>query len=167
VDQNAPRLELTATPWVDAANAHRVSLSVTVTNVGHRPALAAIRSWMIGFRVEVPDGVVGCAPATHGRTLPREAFQTLKPGGATTLTVLVVESCGDNLFPRPGLYRVTPRLVLPEGGGGDGLAAITGSVRAAQPSLVRIAEGPDPFHKRPPRAVRASRAIEAAAGGPP
>ena len=157
MDENAARLQLTASPFADAMDGRRVTLTLTVTNVGHRAATAAIRSRMAGFRGDGPDGTMHChAPATnHG--VPREGFLTLKPGASTALTILVVEACGRELFRRPGLYRVTPTLHLGETGAELGLAAFTGWLRAAEPTLVRIAEGPDPFYKHHPRAVHAPR----------
>jgi hypothetical protein len=163
-DENAPRLELTAGPYVDASHGRKVTVTVTVTNVGHRAALAAIRSRMLSFVVDGPDERIEC-PAAVRRVLPREGYTTLKPGGSTSLSVLVVEACGRELFRRPGLYRIVPTLHLTENGADLGLMALTGSIRAVEPTVVRIAEGPDPFYKQPPRAVRAPRAEGDEGGG--
>ena len=133
-DENAARLELTASPFADAANGQRVSLTLTVTNVGHRPAIgAAIRPRMAGFRVDGPDGVTERCPRAEApsRGVPREGFLTLKPGASTALTILLAEACGQDLFRRPGLYRVTPTLHLHESGAALGLSAITGRLHAA------------------------------------
>jgi hypothetical protein len=157
VDENAPRFEIKTPAYADAATARAVSLSVTVTNIGHRPALAAIRPRMIGFRVEGPDGVVVCPHDAH-LSVPREGYQTIRPGGSTSITMLAVEACGQDLFRRPGLYRVTPTLHLTETGEQFGLLALTGSVRAPEPMLVRVATGPDPFYARRPQALRAPHA---------
>jgi hypothetical protein len=157
VDQNAPKLEIASTPFVDAARGHKVQIALTISNTGHRPALAAIRTRNVGFRVEGPDGVMGCRPGISSRPVARDGFQTVKPGGSTSLTVLVEEACGRELFRRPGLYRVTPTLHLRESGSDLGLAAITGHVRAKEPTLVRISEGPDPFYKAPPKPKRAPK----------
>jgi hypothetical protein len=157
VDENAPRIELRATPFADAVDGFKVSLTITATNVGHRPATVAILTRMVGFRVAGPDGVGHChaAPATHA--LPREAFRVLRPGGAVSLTLFVEEACRHALFRRPGLYHVTPSLHLNENGAELHLDALTGTVRAAQPSLVRVAEGPEPFYPRAPQALRAPK----------
>ena len=155
VDENAPRFELHAPSHVDAVTAFRVSLAITVTNAGHRPGVAAIRPRMLGFRVEGPDGLAHCPAAPPTRGLPREAFQTLKPGGSVAFTILVEEACGRDVFRRPGLYRLQPVLHLDERGDEHGLSAITGILHTAEPTLVRISEGPEPFYKSPPAAVRA------------
>jgi hypothetical protein len=162
-DANAARLELRASPFADAGDGHHVSLTLTVTNVGHRPATAAIRSRMAGFRVEGPDGLTRCHPAPADHGVPREGFLTLKPGASTALTILVAEACGQEVFRRPGLYRVTSSLHLAESGADLGLAAITGRLHTAEPTLVRIATGPDPFYRRTPKAVRAPHHEESAA----
>jgi hypothetical protein len=154
VDENAPRLALTTTSHVDAGSGLNVAVTVTATNDGHRPMLAAIRARMVGFRIEGPDGVVHCSPAAPTRALPREGFQTLRPGGSTSLTVLVEEACGQALFRRPGLYKVTPSLVLGETGAEIGLAAFTGAAKAKDATLVRIAAGSVPFYPGRPRLLR-------------
>jgi hypothetical protein len=163
-DENAPRLELKAAAYADVGAARSVSLSVTITNVGHRAAIAAIRARMLGFVVEGPDGPVDCAWDSH-LNVPREGYQTLKPGGATTLTILAVEACGQDLFRRPGLYRVTPTIHLSETGEHLGIAAITGPLKAPEPMLVRIATGPDPFYVKKPQVVRAPHPDTDESGG--
>lgn len=157
VDENAPRLVLTGSGWADAVMGYKVAITVTLTNAGHRAALAAVRSRAVGFRVEGPGGVFRCRPSAAAHTIAREGFQTLRPGGAASLTVLVEEACGRELFRQPGLYRVTPSLHLHESGSELGLAAWTGVLHAREPTLVRVATGPEPFHAAPPRALRASR----------
>lgn len=166
VDENAPRLEVKGSAYADAINGFKVSITVTATNVGHRPATVAILERMVGFRIQGPDGVSHChaAPPTHA--LPREAYRVIKPGGSASLTLLVEEACRHPLFRRPGLYEVTPSLHLNEGGAELHLEALTGTVRAATPTLVRVAEGPDPFYRHAPQVVRAPRAEGEAHDGP-
>jgi hypothetical protein len=157
VDENAARIEVTAPPFVDAVDSRRVTLTVKVANAGHRAAMASIRTRMVGFRIEGPDGVVRCHPTDashHG--VPREGFQPLKPGASVALTMLVSEACGREVFRRPGLYHVTPSLHLHESGAEVGLSALIGHFHAAEPTLVRVAEGPEPFYKHAPKPVRAA-----------
>jgi hypothetical protein len=156
LDENAPRLEVTTGAFADVGNGRALSATVTVTNVGHRVAIAAIRSRMIAFHVEGPDGPLHC-PHEVRTNMPREAFQTLKPGASTSVTMLVVEQCGRDLFPRPGLYELTPTLHLDDGGTHLGLGAMTGSFRAVQPMLIRVAEGSEPFNRHKPHVTRAPR----------
>ncbi len=155
VDENAARFELTGPAHIDALDGFKVTLTLTLTNVGHRPAHAAVRTKMVGFHIDGPDGFVGChaSPASHN--LPREAFATLKPGASTSLTLLVQEACGQDVFRRPGLYRVTPTLHLDERSPDPALVPFLGVVHAREPTLVRIAEGPAPFYKSPPQPIRA------------
>jgi hypothetical protein len=157
VDENAANVELKATPWVDASSGNKVTMTVTATNVGHRAALVAVRSRMLAFRVNGPDGIERCGAAPPTRSIPREGFQTLRPGASITQTVLVEEACGRELFRRPGLYRVTPSLHLDESGSEIGLAAYTGTARVKETTLVRVHAGTEPFYKGPPRAVKTEK----------
>ena len=154
VDENAARIEIKASPYADAANGYRVTMTVTATNAGHRAALAAIRTRMLTFRVDGPDGVVRCGTPQPTHAVPRDGYRTLKPGASTSLTVLVEEACGRSLFRRPGLYRVTPSLHLVESGSELGIGVYTGVAQVNEPTYVRIAGGPQPFHAGPPKAVR-------------
>jgi hypothetical protein len=154
IDENAARFELIATPHVDASSGPAVTLSVTLTNIGHRDALAAVRARGLAFEVDGPDGEVACPYEKH-ISVAREGFQPLRPGASTTLTVLVAEACGQEIFRRPGLYTITTTLHLTEDGAEHGLAAWTGAIKAREPTLVRIAEGPEPFRAKPPEAKRA------------
>jgi hypothetical protein len=164
VDENAPRLEVSAPAYVDAGKGSSVTVTVTATNAGHRPMVAAIRARLLGFRIEGPDGVVHCMPGAPTRAVPREGFQTLRPGGSTSLTVLVEEACGRAVFGRPGLYKMTPSLHLVEPG--PDLVAFTGHAKAREPTLVRIATGPEPFYVVQPKALRAPGHEPGEAPGP-
>jgi hypothetical protein len=113
---------------------------------------------MLGLRVEGPDGVMHCHAASPSNSLPREAFQALKPGGSTSLTLMVQEACEKEIFRRPGLYHVTPSLHLDERSSDPSLVPMLGVIHAKEPTLVRIAEGPEPFYKSPPQPVRAAKA---------
>jgi hypothetical protein len=153
VDENAPRLELTTTPFVDASSTTRATVTFTATNVGRRPMLVAIHQRMLGIRIDGPDGVLRCSsmPATHG--IPRELYRTLKPGASTSMTLLLNEGCTRDAMRRPGLYRVQATLNANESGSELGLTAYTGKARTKEPALVRVLSGPDPFYAVPPRAV--------------
>jgi hypothetical protein len=155
VDENAARFELKASPYLDAASGFRVAMTVTATNVGHRPALTAMRARMIGFRIDGPDGTMHCSAGGPTRAIARDGYRSIKPGASASLTILVEEACGRSLFRRPGLYRVTPSLHLVESGAEMGLGAYTGVARVKEPTLVRIAAGPDPFYPHGPKALRA------------
>jgi hypothetical protein len=159
VDENAPRLELTTAPFVDASSTSRAAVTLTATNVGRRPMLVALHQRMIGFRIDGPDGVLRCAsmPATHG--IPRELYRTLKPGASSSMTFLLGEGCTRDALRRPGLYRVTATLNANESGSELGLAAYTGKARTVEPALVRVLSGPDPFYAVAPHAVPTPKPI--------
>ena len=153
VDENAPRFELTTTPFVDASSTSRAAVTITATNVGRRPMFVAIHQRMIGLRIDGPDGVLRCAsmPATHG--IPRELYRTLNPGASSSPTLLLGEGCTRDAMRRPGLYRVSATLNANESGSELGLTAFTGKARTREPSLVRVLSGPDLFYATLPRAV--------------
>jgi hypothetical protein len=157
VDENAPRFELAAPPFVDAANGYRVTITVTATNVGHRPALVAVRNRMVAFRVEGPDGVVRCHPGGQTRSVAREGYRSIAPKGSASLTILVEEACGHAIFRRPGLYRVTSSLHLVETGVEQKITAYTGVAHAKGPTLVRVHTGPEPYHATSPKSIHVVR----------
>ncbi|APR74860.1 Hypothetical protein A7982_00206 [Minicystis rosea] len=153
VDENAPKIELKAGPYTEAVSGARLTLTLTATNVGRRATLAAVRSRMFGFRIEGPDGVTRCTAGAQTRTIARDGYRPLKPGGSISMTVFVEEACGRPIFRRPGLYKVTPSLHLVETGVEHGLAAYTGVARAKEPTLVRIHTGHDSYHSSAPKPV--------------
>ncbi len=153
VDENAPRLEITSAPFIDASSTTRASITLTATNVGRRPMLVALHPRMLGFRVDGPDGVLRCSPMppTHG--IPRERFRTLTPGASSAMTLLLAEGCTRDALRRPGLYRIQTTLLAGESGAELGLAAYTGKSSTREPTLLRVLDGPDPFYAVAPRAV--------------
>jgi hypothetical protein len=157
VDENAARFELGGTAFVDAVNGFKVAVTLTAANAGHRPTLAAVRPRMMSFRIDGPNGVLHCHASPPSRSIPRNGYQTIKPGGATSMTILLAEACGRDPFRRPGLYKVTPTLHLNESGAEVGVAAFTGVIRAREPTLVRIQAGPESFYVKAPKALKAPR----------
>lgn len=153
VDENAPRLELTTTPFVDAPSTSRAAITLTATNVGHRPMLVAINQRMFAFRIDGPDGVLRCSAMPATNAIPREHYRTLEPGASSSMTMLLGEGCTRDALRRPGLYRVHATLEANESGAEIGLTAYTGTATAREPSLVRVLTGPEPFYGVAPRAV--------------
>lgn len=160
VDENNAKIELRVPEHIETVSGPRMTMTLTATNTGHRSTPVVIRSRMVGFVVDGPDGVARCDTAGPTKSYPRESYQTLEPGGSTSLALLVEEACGRSLFRRPGLYKVLPRLRLVEDGAEVGLTAWTGTAIAKEPTLVRVATGPDPFYPRTPRVLRAPKADE-------
>jgi hypothetical protein len=157
VDENAPRLELTATPFADASSTSRAAVTLTATNVGRRPMLLALHPRMFGFRIDGPDGVLRCSPMAPTHGTPRELFRSLKPGGSSSMTLLLAEGCTRDALRRPGLYRVHATLLAGESGSEIGLTAYTGTARTRAPALLRVLDGPDPFYAVAPRAIPTPR----------
>lgn len=157
VDANAPRLELTTSAYADASAPRRISITVTATNAGQRPMLAALRARMLSFKVQGPDKTTTCeaSPATHA--IPRDRFQTIKAGGSTSFTLLLAEMCPPETFARAGLYRVWPTLHALESGKEVDVTAYTGIIAARAPTLVRVQSSTRPYYKAPPKAVPTPR----------
>jgi hypothetical protein len=159
VDERAGRLAVSSQRWADASDPHGVSITVTVSNAGQRPLVVALRPWMFSFRIDGPYGYVASCDASAKRgNLPRDAFQSLKPSGSSSFTVLLAEVCPRDSLPRPGLYLITPTLHANETS--SDVQATTGTVRASAPTMLRLASGDDPFHAAPPKAVPTPKPAE-------
>jgi hypothetical protein len=151
-DERAGRLEISGPSYVDAASPRGVTFTTTVTNAGKRPVTVALRPWMLSFQIDGPFGKSGTCGGSEPRgSLPRDAFQTLKPGSKSTLAVMLSEICPKDAFSRPGLYRVTP--TLSAGETSPNVQAYTAELSAPKPVLVRVASGPEPFYPDVPRAL--------------
>ena len=98
-----------------------------------------------------PDGIRGCDPQPDDRAPDRQAYSTLKPGAAVTVTSLLTELCPNLTFGRPGLYLVSARFDATRDGSEFGLNAFTGWLESHQQALIRIRTGdlpplPPPEH---------------------
>jgi hypothetical protein len=152
-DPGAPKIEISAPRWVDSEAARSLSYSVTISNTGKRPALAHIRSENLSFDVDGPGGPAECRLWDGQRTLVRDFFRTLAPGGRDSMTILLAEVCPDNLFAAPGIYKVTARITLSDEPGRSPVRALAGNAVAAQPSLVRVRAGSRSFYQQPPQVL--------------
>jgi hypothetical protein len=164
VDANAPRLELAQEAMADARTPSQVTVTVTATNVGHRPLVAPLHARMLEFRVHGPDDRrTRCDAAAPTHAVPRDLYRTFKPGASASFTVQLNEVCPLGTFDRPGLYRVHAVLRARETGSEVGLDAYTADVPGVAPTLVRVQGGPLPFYWQPPVAV-ATQSLGSAAG---
>lgn len=153
-DANAPRLEVTSAAYTDAPAPRNISITVTATNVGSRPTMAAIRSRLYSFDIAGPDEPMVCEAGAATHAVPRDMFRTLKPKDKVAHTVLLSEVCPKSVFSRSGLYVVTPTLHASESGQELGLSAYTGVSTSLKPTLVRVQSAAEPFYRDPPRAVK-------------
>jgi hypothetical protein len=152
-DPGAPKMEISAPRWLDAEGARSLTLPVTVTNAGKRPLVARVRVENLSFDVVGPGGSTLCQLWDGQRTLVRDFFKTMAPGGRESMTVLLGEVCPDQLFDVPGLYTVTPRITLPDEPDRSPVRAWTGTATAKQPTLVRVRSGSRPFYRQPPQVL--------------
>lgn len=163
-DDLGARMTLTATHYADAQRPTEIQLSVQAHNTGERPVFVALRSRMLSFRVQGPNGEVRCPRPSVEHAVPRDLFQTLHHGKHVHMDVLLAEVCPPGTFDRPGLYFAIPELVADADGRQYGLSAITGLVTTRDPgdpggthqveddaTLIRVTRGRRPFYRGRPR----------------
>ena len=152
VDERAPRLVLRAARFADAANAAATSISVTLSNVGKRKTVVHLRRDDLALRVAGPGGSSAtCAAGSDRRGASRDFFETLGPGDHRSFVVQIAERCPSGTFDRPGVYTVTPTLVLRQRGAEWGLSAFVGRIQAEAAVELRVRTGRAPFYASPPR----------------
>ncbi len=153
VDERAGKLELSSTPYVEAAAPRNITVTVTAKNVGLRPIVVALRPWMMSFRIDGPGGMAEmCYAANARRNLPSDAYRPVAPGASTSFTVLLAEVCPKNIFSRPGLYRVTALMDAKETLN-QGVDVTTTKLTTREPSFVRLTSSSEPFYAEPPKAT--------------
>ena len=152
VDERAGKLELSSSAFVEASAPRTITINVTAKNVGLRPIVAALRPWMMSFRIDAPGGDVQMCYADNARrALPQDAYRSVAPGASTSFAVLLAEVCPKNIFVRPGLYRVTVTMAAKESTNGVDVKPLPLGTR--EPSLVRLTSADEPFYAEPPKAV--------------
>lgn len=150
VDERGPRLTLTASPLVDAANASAVTISVTLKNEGYRPALLHFRGDDVGFFVTKPTGeTVACNQSNDLRAPARDFFETMKPGARKSVTLRLQELCPVALFDRPGIYQISAIAHIHQSGDAYRLPALVADIAAVQPTRLRVRTGPQPYQPPP------------------
>ena len=132
-DELGARMTLTASHYADARRPTDISLSVEAHNTGERPVFVALRSRMLSFRVEGPDGVFKCRRLSRRHHVPRDLYRSLQHGKHVHMNVMLSEVCPPGAFDRAGLYIATPRLHADADGGEYGLIALTGVVTTRDP----------------------------------
>jgi hypothetical protein len=152
VDENAPRLDLAVSEFVEAGGPGRISMTFTTTNVGKRPMLVVLRPRMIGLNVDGPDGLKRCEAGASTGAVARDAFRTLNPGQTIKMTLLLGEICPVDVFSRPGLYKVQATLDANESGAELGLSAYVGS-SVSEHGWLRLAAAPEPFYATMPKPI--------------
>lgn len=99
-------------------------------------------SWR--FRVVAADGTAtACRMPDLDRSPPPDLFRRLRGRRAWPLTLDASAFCPEGTFARPGVYEVTPTLVLGESGATWALDALTGSFEG-RTTPVRIDGGTEP-----------------------
>ncbi len=135
----------------DLTTTFEQTTTLTVTNKDPRAVSLLLRTSTVGFTVELPQGGIARCGGSTGATAIRELLTTLPAGGRASVAVDFDAVCPD-VFARPGLYVVRPRIDT---------RRVTGSVSSFQgealgdPVIVRVRTGrgddraspkPDPAH---------------------
>jgi hypothetical protein len=144
------RLSLTFPAREHTANAHDVSIPVTLHNHGERMETILFRPETLAFDVSGPEGRSRCTwPQNVGGTV-REMYANIPPRGAISQTVLLSAYCPRSTFHRAGLYAITPR-VDTRGGAAQsiGVRAFEGEVVGDKPMLLRVERGRSQPSERP------------------
>jgi hypothetical protein len=165
-DELAARMTLTTSHYADGRRPTDVQLSVEAHNTGERPLFVALRSRMLSFRVEGPNGTVKCTRTSSGHQVPRDLFKTLHHGKHVHMRVLLGEVCPPGTFDRPGLYIATPTLHADANGKQYGLIAKTGRITTVDPgkpggthvkaddaTLIRLRSGRRGYYKQRPTQI--------------
>lgn len=141
-------LSLAVPEATDVARGVDVGTSVTLTNVGDKPATLLFRESTLGFKVSGPGGSVACGTTRDVASPIRELFTTLAPKGRATVNVLVDAMCPPDTFDEPGVYRVYPRVDTSSASGRTiGLRTFEGVIEGPKPLLLRVRA---PRHPKPP-----------------
>ncbi len=97
---------------------------------------AYLRDDLLSFDVRTPSGeVVHCAPYRQAISPIRDFYRRIRRAWRTTVASEFY--CPEETFENPGIYRVTPSILLPYDGDQFRIEAITGKY-VGEPSIVRI-----------------------------
>ncbi len=158
VDRNVPQLDIYVERFDDAASSRDIVLTIRAVNEGKRTLSTVIRGRMLSFRVDElgpdnqPRRTFECAGQHAPHAVPTELMLTVTPGREVRVPILVAEVCNrDDVFRRPGLYRVTPVLDPRVDGEGQRMDPYVEEALARQSALVRLATGVEPFYDAEPK----------------
>ncbi len=158
-DPDAGRIELSLPPSVDAYEAERVEIAVTVRNRGKRSVLTRLRRDNLTFEVQGPAGTVICGGGPVQRNIPTDLLTPLAGGASDTLVIRMVEPCPNETFAQPGLYQVRAILELRPSSAGPGVRAFSATAVAKSSTLVRVQTGTKPFYPAEPVGTATPRAF--------
>ncbi len=144
-------LGVTMAGRTDVSTTFEQTTTISVTNKDQRAVSLLLRTSTVGFIVELPQGGVARCGGSTAATAIRELLTTLPAGGRSSVTVDFDAVCPD-VFARPGLYVVRPRVDTRR------VTGTTSSFRGeaiGDPVIVRVRTGrgddrpsprPDPAH---------------------
>jgi hypothetical protein len=146
------KLTLSSSAHADSWSLNDLAIPVTIKNVGARPVTLLARQETLGYDVIGPAGVFRCEWPTRPPAPIREMFTTLRPGGATTTSVLLADICPDATFSQSGLFIVRPVLDT-RGASGDpiGIHTFDGEVIGTSTTVLRVHHGRQPARWERPR----------------
>jgi hypothetical protein len=124
----------------DVANERTATASVEVRAKGKKTSVY-FRRELVSYTVHGPDGIRGCDPQPDDRAPDRQAYSSLAPGQAVSVTSMLAELCPNLTFGRPGLYLLSARFDATRDGSEFGLRAFTGRLESRRQALLRIRTG--------------------------
>lgn len=131
------RLTATMPARLDWSDAFEREVTIGLKNEGLRAVTLMLRTGTAGFFVETPKGnVVRCGASAMLPSIG-ELLTTVTPGGHSSVSVDVTSVCPD-VFDRPGVYVVRPRIDTRRVSGG---APSYQGEAVGRPSLVRVRVG--------------------------
>ncbi len=147
-----PRLTLTSTMAVDAPTLADLAVGVTLRNDGSHPVRVRFTPETLAFDLATARGVERCTWPTPVGAPMRELFDTLPPGGAASMTVMISDYCNRKSFEKPGLVVLRAQLDTRKASGQDiGLQTFDGQVIANEPTVVRLHRGTGSEHLHRPQ----------------
>lgn len=145
-----PQMTLETAHRADASRGAEVVVTAVLSYEGKRKTSVHVRADDLDFDVVTPTGAKQtCSRRSGIRGPARDFFETWKPHAKRAFTTRLFEVCGSGVFDRPGVYSVTPTLVLHEGGEEYSLQALVARANAAHDVRVRVRTGTKPFVQPP------------------
>ncbi|NUP04941.1 MAG: hypothetical protein HOW73_02655 [Polyangiaceae bacterium] len=157
VDKNAGHLDVFVSRLIDASAPRDIVLTVRAKNEGKRKLAAVLRGRMLHFHVEEVGADnrtlrnVDCTHQNAGHGIATEMISQVGPGKEVSIPLSISEICPRGTFPKPGLYRITPKLDTAQEGEVLKHDPWLGQALARQSALVRLATAKDGYYYASPR----------------
>lgn len=147
-------LRLEVVKGSDSLTARGATVTVRLSNRGHRAQRLFVRRHLISYYLLGPEGLSVCATDEGERAPDAQALMTLGPGKHIEFTTRLVEFCPGSIIDRSGFYLVGAELRASSDSNEPGVDAFEGTLYTTRGKIVRIQKGEQPFvHRNVPRHV--------------